>query len=346
MVGRTLGLALLIALAIGIFGWGVENINQVIENGPPPSGSSNLNAVITGNTTGAYAIIHVNFPNKVWVKGIVVTKDTWILTPNIDAEKIASEYRVYPVEHEYNESHTFIVPLSSTSTPLMSVKYPVWENEIVIGEKTYPLDSFGKVVIYNQSNWCYNGFVTFDFIYLRHTSNPSVIRSTLNMSVFDKEAIELARENATYAELVNFSKSVAETVAKAIENGSILIGYPGVAVMKPSIAKEEIEKGNLRITVTVSISGASTVGEIVRNTSIGQFKYFIKKVWHRSIKYDAGLDKVVDRDSGNIEYIEPAVPVPIEDNYAVVVLWAKTPYSPLHAYGLKVENNLFAPLNS
>ena len=150
----------------------------------------------------------------------------------------------------------------------------------------------------------------------------------------------VAERNDTQA-LGNVTKWIGEQILKSITNGTILIGYDRSHPLNKSQIKQKVRMSNIGVKVELEVRYDNIIGEIVKNTSLGTYKYYIDKVLVVTSSYNTLTNKTaVVKVTDKSEIVSPSTPLPFHRYYAVFVIWAKTPYSPLHAYGYKAPNLL------
>ena len=343
-LSKALGMAVISFLIIGgivqyMFGSGIGGLH--------PKGHEYVNAEFVANETGVYVVVNVHFKEPAWVKGVAVSSNLWPVTTGADAKTILRYYKLIPVEKTYKEGDwKIVVPVDFGNSEII---LPVWNGSVVYGENLIPLNEFGKVSMLPEPEREASGRYEVIISYAYH-ENPVILSTEINETQLQEIVQELAEKNASTDELAQAAKKIAKIYVESLKNGTTIIGYEGCTSVgmeiecykdpiSVDVVQELMERGDLSVRVKVVIS----IVEVLGTVEAHNITYTLKKHSVKIIEYDAGEDRVVDTYKKTEVDLHSPPGIPTAEKYAVVVIWAKSPYSPLHWYGTIIENPFLKP---
>ena len=306
-----------------------------------------VDAMLVANESGVYLLVNVHFNEPVWVKGIAISNNLWPVRGMVDISAILHEYMIIPVGKTYGAGDwRIVVPVDFGKSEIV---LPVWNGSVVFGENLCPLDEFGKVSMLTKPEREVKGRYEVSVVYAYH-ENPVILSTEINESRLQEMVQVLAERNASIDELAQAAKKIAEIYTESITNGSAIIGYERCDIvgvdfecykkpLSPDVVRELVERGDIAVRVKVVVSIVETLGVVEAHNILYTLKRHVVKI----VTYDASENMVVNVYKNEKELLHSPPGVPTAEKYAVVVLWAKTPYSPLHGYATVIENPFLRP---
>ena len=341
------GLMAVLWITSFLLGGALQIMYNLYGGNPLIRGSQYVDAVLVANKSGVYVLVNVHFDEPVWVKGIAISNNLWPVMGTVDVSAVLHEYMIIPVGKAYGAGDwRIVVPVDFGKSEIV---LPVWNGSVVFGENLCPLDEFGKVSMLTKLEREVKGRYEVSIVYA-YQENPVILSTRINESQLQETVQMLAERNASIDELAQTAKNIAEVYTEALLNGSVIIGYErcdivGVSFecykkpIPPNVTKELVGHGEIAVRVKVVTSIVDTLGVVEAHN----ITYMLKRHSVKIVTYDASEGRVVNVYKNQEEALHSPLGVPTAEKYAVVVLWAKTPYSPLHGYATMIENPFLRP---
>ena len=313
------------------------------------SGSKSRSAMLFFNDTGVFLKLQLYFDEEMWVDGVTVTSDAWILiNPNIDSEKrdfLVSHYldKMTPIKAVFGPGKHELVINVTDKVPTAWYDYPVWRGMVVIGDKTVKLEDIGKIkpverrvnrtvviIVEAVDTWA-----PADRPYVFFNNQYEEYRNRM------KERVEKLFTEGRIDEIVEVAREVLDEVVRAIKNGSLVVGFYSYSYWDgyridpydKRVVGQYIDNKRLIIWLRVYVDEWSVNATVATPSGIE----FQLNTWrHLEITLNsAGAEpKVEYREELRLS---SAKPLPCLKSGAVIVFYRKTPYSPY--------NVLLVPLN-